>query len=166
MRNNFMHSNDPQKNLASALGRIPSGIYVLTLARDAIETGLLASWVQQCSFHPPMISFVIQRNRPIADLLTKDAVFTINILEESQTDMVAHFGKGFALEDDAFKELDIEREPPHGPILKEAHAYLRGKVLERIHAGDHDLFLSEVTAGCLLDEGQPMVHIRKNGMHY
>jgi flavin reductase (DIM6/NTAB) family NADH-FMN oxidoreductase RutF len=161
-----MSTNDPQKNLASALGRIPSGVFVLTLARDGVETGMLASWVQQCSFRPPMLTFVVQRGRAIADLLPKDAVFTLNILEAAQTDMIAHFGKGFTLAEDAFGGIDIERTAPHGPILKEALAYLHGKVVDRIPVGDHDLFLAEVTAGCLLDEGQPMVHVRKNGFHY
>jgi flavin reductase (DIM6/NTAB) family NADH-FMN oxidoreductase RutF len=161
-----MHSNDPHKHLASALGRLPSGLFILTLMRDAIETGMLASWVQQCAFHPPMISFVVQRGRAIVELLTKESVFTLNILEAAQTDMIAHFGKGFALHEEAFKELPIERKPPHGPILTEALAYLHGKVVDQIATGDHELFLAEVTAGTLLDEGQPMVHIRKNGMHY
>jgi flavin reductase (DIM6/NTAB) family NADH-FMN oxidoreductase RutF len=161
-----MQTGDPQKNLASALGRIPSGVYILTLACDGIETGMLASWVQQCSFKPPMISFVIQRGRPIADLLANDAVFTLNILEAAQTDMIAHFGKGFTLTDSAFHGLDIRNAMPHGPILQEAHAYLHAKVLDRMPAGDHELFLAEVTAGCLLDDSQPMVHIRKNGFHY
>src|SRR4051812_22060819 len=122
-----MQSTDPQKSLASALGRIPSGIFILTLARDSMETGMLASWVQQCSFHPPMISFVVQQGRPIADFLSKDAPFTINILEAAQTDMIAHFGKGFAPHEEAFKDIDIQRVAPHGPILEEAHAYLLGK---------------------------------------
>src|ERR1035438_7598819 len=145
-----MQTGDANKNLASALGRIPSGVFVLTLTRDGVETGMLASWVQQCSFRPPMISFVIQRGRPIADLLTKDAVFTLNVLEAAQTDMIAHFGKGFALTDDSFQDLDIQRDPEYGPILQEALAYLHGKVLDRIPVGDHDLFLAAVTAGRLL----------------
>jgi flavin reductase (DIM6/NTAB) family NADH-FMN oxidoreductase RutF len=161
-----MHSGDPHKNLGSALGRIPSGVFILTLARDGIETGLLASWVQQCSFRPPMITFVVQRGRPIAEFLTNNAVFTLNILEAAQTDMIAHFGKGFTLADDAFKDLDIQRAAPHGPILQEAHAYLHGMVLDCRPAGDHDLYLAEVTAGGLLDDSQPMVHVRKNGFHY
>ena len=111
-----MQTGDPHKNLATALGRIPSGVFILTLARDAIETGMLASWVQQCSFKPPMISFVVQRGRAIADLLTKDTVVTLNILEAAQTDMIAHFGKGFAPTDDAFQGIDIRRTEPHGPI--------------------------------------------------
>ena len=161
-----MQTADPHKSLGSALGRIPSGIFILTVAGDGVETGMLASWVQQCSFKPPLITFVVGRGRPIGSLLVKEAVFTLNILEAAQTDMIAHFGKGFALTDDAFVGLDIQRALPHGPILQEAHAYLHAKVVSMIAAGDHDLFLAEVTAGCQLDDGQPMVHIRRNGFHY
>ena len=161
-----MQTADPQKNLASALGRIPSGVFILTLARAGVETGMLTSWVQQCAFKPPMISFVIQRGRAIAELLPKGADCTLNILEAAQTDMIAHFGKGFTLTEDAFIGLDLQRVPPHGPILQEAHAYLHAKVVDCIPVGDHDLFLAEITAGCLLEEGQPMVHVRKNGLHY
>jgi flavin reductase (DIM6/NTAB) family NADH-FMN oxidoreductase RutF len=161
-----MHTADPHKNLASALGRIPSGVFILTVAQGGVETGMLASWVQQCAFKPPTISFVIQRGRAIADLLPTGADFTINILEAAQTDMIAHFGKGYTLQEDAFHNLDVERNPPHGPVLTESLAYLHAKVLDRIPVGDHDLYLAEVTAGALLEEGQPMVHVRKNGFHY
>jgi flavin reductase (DIM6/NTAB) family NADH-FMN oxidoreductase RutF len=161
-----MQTGDPHKSLAAALGRVPSGIFVLTLARDGIETGMLASWVQQCSFQPPLVTFAVQRGRAIARLLPNDAVVTLNILEANQTDMIAHFGKGFALTDDAFREIDIRRAEPHGPILTEAHAYLFVRVVSCMPTGDHDLYVGEVTAGSLLEEGQPMVHIRKNGLHY
>ncbi len=166
LREMLMQTSDPNKSLAAALGRIPSGVFILTATKDAVETGMLASWVQQCSFQPPLITFVLQRNRPIADLLNPGAAFTLNVLEAAQTDMIAHFGKGFALADNAFAGLDICRTPPHGPILSEAHAYLFGKVVERKPTGDHDLYIAEVTAGSLLEDGQPMVHIRKNGFHY
>ena len=167
-RDDSMQTGDPaQKKSGLRTGAcIPSGIFILTVARDGVETGMLASWVQQCSFHPPMLSFVVQRSRPIADFLGTDAGFTINILEAAQTDMIAHFGKGFTLQDDAFKDLSIRRAAPHGPILEEAHACLFGKVVNRIATGDHDLFLGEVIAGSVLEEGLPMVHIRKNGLHY
>jgi flavin reductase (DIM6/NTAB) family NADH-FMN oxidoreductase RutF len=160
-----MQSADPHKNLASALGRIPSGIFILTVSQGA-ETGMLASWVQQCSFKPPMISFAAQRGRAITELLGNGAAFTVNILEAAQTDMIAHFGKGFALGEPAFTDIEVQHELPYGPVLMEALAFLHAKVMSRTAAGDHDLFLAEVTAGRLLDEGQPMVHIRKNGFHY
>lgn len=161
-----MKTDDAGKQMMAALGRIPSGLFIVTLARDAVETGMLASWVQQCSFHPPLINLAMQRGRPIADLLPRGSRLTVNILESSQTDMIAHFGKGFALGDDAFRGLEVQRAPGRGPVLEEALAYIECQVADRIAAGDHELFIAEVVAGAVLDEGQPMVHVRKTGTHY
>jgi flavin reductase (DIM6/NTAB) family NADH-FMN oxidoreductase RutF len=161
-----MNPDDPHRQLAAALGRIPSGIYVLTVTRGPVETGLLASWVQQCSFEPPQVSVAIRPGREIAGLLERGSRFTLNILEASQTDMIVHFGRGFALTQDAFAGLEVRRDPQKGPVLTEALAYLECEVVGRFGAGDHDLFVGRVLAGELLDEGQPMVHIRKNGLHY
>ena len=161
-----MRNEDPEKQLAAALGRITSGLFVLTLKCDQIETGMLASWVQQCSFQPPRISVAINPDRPIASLLQRQSLFTLNILESDQTDMIVHFGRGFPLEDDAFRQLEIERGGPGGPVLSEALAALECRVVDRFAAGDHDLFVAEVLAGRLLGDGQPMAHFRKNGFHY
>ena len=161
-----MKIDDPDKQLAAALGRVVSGIYVLTVKGDQAETGMLASWVQQCSFRPPLITVAVQPNRPIATLFTGEATFTLNVLDDGQTDMIVHFGRGFALADDAFKGLDVQRGGPGGPILAESLAVLECRMVGRHSAGDHDLIIGAVTAGRLLTEGHPMVHIRKNGFHY
>ena len=161
-----MKPDTPAQHLAAALGRIPSGIFVLTAADDGRETGMLASWVQQCSFRPPRVSIAVQGGREIVRRLAPGTRFILNILESSQTDMVAHFGKGFAPDEDAFAGLSVEREPGRGAVLAEALAFLECEVVQRVPAGDHDLFIAEVRAGRLLDDGQPMVHIRKNGLHY
>ncbi len=161
-----MKTDDPEKQLASALGRVASGIYVLTVKRAEVETGMLASWVQQCSFHPPQITLAINPQRPIATLLEKQAPFTLNILDSDQTDMIVHFGRGFPLQEDAFKGLEVDRSGPGGPVLAETLAVLECQIVERLSAGDHDLVIAQIVAGRLLGEGQPMVHIRKNGFHY
>ena len=161
-----MKPDDPLFPLASALGRIPSGLFILTVAQGGVETGMLASWVQQCSFDPPQVSVAIRPGREIVSLLGEGATFTLNLLEASQTDMIVHFGRGFALGQDAFAGLDVRREPPRGPVLAEALGFLECRVVGRVSAGDHDLFLGRVVAGAIMDEGQPMVHIRKNGLHY
>jgi flavin reductase (DIM6/NTAB) family NADH-FMN oxidoreductase RutF len=127
---------------------------------------MLASWVQQCSFEPPQVSVAIRSDREIVALLGEGSAFTLNILEAAQTDMIVHFGRGFSLAQDAFTGLDVRREPGTGPVLNEALGYLECQVVGRCNAGDHDLVFGRVLAGALLDEGQPMVHIRKNGLHY
>jgi len=150
----------------AALGRIPSGLFVLTLQRDEIETGMLASWVQQCSFSPPQISLALQRERDFARLLTSGSTFTVNILDDTQTDMIVHFGRGFELTEPAFTDLEVLRGESNGPVLAEALAYLTCEVAGRCFGGDHDLFVGKVIGGRLLSEGHPMVHLRKSGHHY
>ncbi|MCI0379033.1 MAG: flavin reductase family protein [Gemmataceae bacterium] len=161
-----MKPDDPDKHLAAALGKVPSGIFVLTIAQNGMETGMLGSWVQQCSFEPPLITMAIRRDREISALFGKGQNITLNILEEGQTDMIVHFGKGFGLNEEAFNGLEILRGGPGGPVLAEALAVLECQIVDRFAAGDHDLFLGKVMSGRLLDEGHPMVHVRKNGFHY
>ncbi len=157
---------DPQRSLSVALGRVPSGVFVVTACHDGAETGMLASWVQQCSFEPPQLTLAVKRGRFLADWLTSGAHFTVNILDDTQTDMIGHFGRGFEPEQPAFHGLEIERRSEGAPLLQEALGYLDCRVVHRCQAGDHDLFIAQIDAGAILNEGRPMVHIRKSGMHY
>lgn len=161
-----MSSGDAHRQLAAALGRIPSGLFVLTASHGDAETGMLASWVQQCSFDPPQISVALRRDRAITHWLHEEALFLVNILDVSQADMLIHFGRGFGLEEPAFEGLEIDRSATGLPILREALAALECRVAGRFPAGDHDLFLGRVLDGQVFGEGQPMVHVRKSGFHY
>jgi flavin reductase (DIM6/NTAB) family NADH-FMN oxidoreductase RutF len=161
-----MQTSDWQKQLFAALGRVPSGLFILTASRGNEETGLLTSWVQQCSFQPPLISVAIKRGRWLADWLAEGTSFSLNILDESQTDMIGHFGRGFNRGEAALAGLEVERRRDGAPILSETLGYLDCRPVSRHPTGDHDLFVCEVVAGRLLDDGRPMIHIRKSGGHY
>ncbi len=161
-----MSDLDPEKQLAAALGRIPSGLFIVTVQEGTRETGLLASFVQQCSFHPPLVNMAVKKNRPVLDWLTPGKVFTINILDDTQTDMIAHFGRGFGLDESPFEELDVERTADSGAILRDCVAYLNVRLWEKFETGDHEMLIVEVVAGRVLAEAHPMVHVRKSGMHY
>jgi flavin reductase (DIM6/NTAB) family NADH-FMN oxidoreductase RutF len=160
-----MSESDRGKPWAGALGRVPSGLFVVTARSGEQETGMLASWVQQCSFDPPQVSVAVRRDREVIAWLTPGAPLTVNVLDATQTDMIVHFGRGFPLGAPAFEGLDVER-PNGAPVLSDALAYLECRVVERLPAGDHDLFIAQVVGGRVLSEGQPMVHVRKSGLHY
>lgn len=154
------------RQLFAALGRIPSGLFILTARRGAQETGVLVSWVQQCAFDPPHVSVVLRRGRPIDSWLLPGTRFILNILDDSQTDMVAHFGRGFELDEPAFVGLEVERHDSQAPILSESLAFLHCQVAGRCPVGEHDLLIAQVFDGRVLNEGHPLVHIRKSGAHY
>jgi flavin reductase (DIM6/NTAB) family NADH-FMN oxidoreductase RutF len=151
---------------AQALGRVPSGLFVLTVRGPAGETGMLASWVQQCSFDPPQLTAAVRKDRFVLGWLSDGARFGVNILPEGAKALVAHFGKGFEAGEPAFTGLKVERHPGTAPVLLDAHAWLDCRVAGRFDAGDHVLILGRVVGGRVLHEGKPTTHIRKNGLHY
>src|SRR5262249_44140844 len=128
-----MSDGDGRRALAQALGRVPSGLFVVTVRHDGDETGLLASWVQQCSFEPPQWgasaprqgSVCLRRGRAITSWLADGAAFTVNVLGEGQTALVRHFGRGFDPGEEAFSGLPLVERPDGGaPVLADALAYL------------------------------------------
>lgn len=153
-------------SLAAALGRVPSGLYVLTAGTGAAETGMLASWVQQCSFDPPQVTVAVNTQREVLEALTIGAPFVLNVLPEGGKALVAYFGKGFATGEPAFTGLDVRRDSDAPPVLLAAHAYLVCRVAARVEAGDHALLIARVEAGAVLHDGKPTVHVRKNGLRY
>jgi flavin reductase (DIM6/NTAB) family NADH-FMN oxidoreductase RutF len=160
-----MNSPDDE-SLVAALGRIPSGLFVLTARQGESETGMLASWAQQCSFEPPQVSVAIRKGRYILDWLMDEATFVLNIIPEGGKALIAHFGKGFAPHEAAFEGLAVRRNGENPPVILASHAYLECRVTTRVDAGDHVLVIGRVVAGAVLTPGEPIVHVRKNGLRY
>ena len=154
------------KDLAAALGRVPSGLFILTVGQGPQATGMLVSWVQQCSFYPPQVSVAVRRERGITGLLADDAPFVLNQLAADQSKLLRHFGKGIAPGESAFDGL-LTTTSSHGiRVLLDALCHLDCRVTGRQSAGDHDLVIGRVVAGRLHSELGPYVHIRKNGLNY
>ena len=154
-------ANETEKSLAAALGHVPSGLFILTARHGSNETGMLASWVQQCSFQPPQVTVAVNKERFILEWLADGMPFTINVISEGQINLKKHFGRGFAPGEPAFHGLEVTHTGTGAAILKEAHAYLDCRVAARVDAGDHVLVIGEVVGGAVLHEGKPSVHVRK-----
>ncbi|MDX2035105.1 MAG: flavin reductase family protein [Isosphaeraceae bacterium] len=163
---------DIAHDLNHALGRIPSGIFILTVSDPSggRGTGMLASWVQQAGFSPPMLTVALGRDRFVRDWIRASGRFALNQVRAGDKSLVKHFGRGFAPDADAFEGLALFEPSASGapPILGDALAYLvvepRGEV--DVAGTDHVVVLGEVVDGRLLSEGDPMTHIRKVGSHY
>ena len=83
------------KSFDPVLGRVPSGVFILTIGTGARSTGMLTSWVMQAAFEPPMVSVAVKLGRYVCDWLTAGEPFVLNLVGESQKQFLKHFGKGF-----------------------------------------------------------------------
>ena len=66
---------DEKKKKRLAIGHIPSGLFIVCAKDDEKIDGYLASWVQQVSFDPLLISLAIKPGRPVYDLIINGGVF-------------------------------------------------------------------------------------------
>ena len=153
--------------LGQALGRIPSGLYILTVRQGDRATGLLASWVQQAGFDPPMLTVAVQRDRFVAGWVEATGRFTLNQLAVGSKGLIRHFSRGFDADTPAFDGLELRDDARGGPVLAAALGYLDAEVVGQLAEGDHRIFLARVVAGALLDPtAEPFQHVRLNGFHY
>jgi flavin reductase (DIM6/NTAB) family NADH-FMN oxidoreductase RutF len=152
-------------DFAAVLGRVPSGIFILTARHGGRETGMLASWVMQAGFEPPMLTVAVNRKRYLVDWLASGGPFVMNLVGESQNQFLKHFGKGFEPDEPAFNGLSIERVNEL-PVLADAVGFLICTPTGHVDSGDHRVVLARIDSGRLLHDEPPMVHVRKNGLKY
>lgn len=164
-------SSAPEADDAGAVfGRTPSGIWILTARSESgAETGVLVSWVQQASFVPLQATIAVQKKRFLHDWFSEQPYVALNLVAEGQKHFLRHFGKGFGPDEPAFENLDLERTPQGVPALAGALGWVEVRVINHLEAGDHLIYLAELTAGGRgpdFDDQRPMVHVRKNARTY
>jgi flavin reductase (DIM6/NTAB) family NADH-FMN oxidoreductase RutF len=153
--------------LAQALGRVPSGLFILTMRRPTCDTGLLVSWVQQAGFDPPMLTVALRRDRLAAEWLVPSGRFVLNQIAAGSKRLLRHFARGFAADEPAFDGLALGPPIAGGPVLADALSYLDAEVVAHLEASDHRILLARVLGGAMLqEEAEPMLHVRHSGLHY
>jgi len=156
---------EERERIAPVLGKIASGLYVATAAIGERPVGMLCSFVEQCSFEPPMISIAVGAGRPLLPVLEGHGLFGLHILSKQNGDLLKAFSRPDVA--DPF-EGQPQTENLFGiPQLASAWGFLACKVAGKLASGDHTLFIAEVFDGSLQHPGQEAnVRIRSNGFRY
>ena len=154
------------EGIATALGRIPSGLFVIRWRLDGVDRTMLASWVMQAGFSPPAVSVAVAPTRELVAAIDRGIPFVVNILGESQRGLLSRFGKPANPGEDPFAGLDTLRTPGGTAALAAAAGWIECRGTGQAAAGDHLVVVAEVVGGDSGSAGQPLVHVRKNGLRY
>jgi flavin reductase (DIM6/NTAB) family NADH-FMN oxidoreductase RutF len=65
-----------------------------------------------------------------------------------------------------FDGLRLRSAKSGSPILLDALAWIDCRIVGRHDTGDHAVLFGEVVEGEVLRDGEPYVHLRKNGLSY
>jgi flavin reductase (DIM6/NTAB) family NADH-FMN oxidoreductase RutF len=161
--------NDPAKvdAVAKALGRIPSGLFVVTARRGEEETSFLASWVMQAGFAPPAVTVGVGQTRPArAFMEPAGARFAISVIGADERRKLGPFFKPVGADPGALDALAVDRTPGGLAVVRGCLAWLECVTLRAMLSGDHVIVLGEVTRAVQARSGDPTVHVRPNGLDY
>ena len=156
----------PVSPIALALGRIPSGLFIVTTQRGEQPVGFLGSFVMQVGFAPPTLSVAVGRERPHLADMRRTGRFALSILDPRSRGALAQFLRRFPEGESPFHGLPVQKTASGLTVLGDALAWIDCKVVGEFPTGDHVAIFGEVVGGALLREGEPSTHVRKNGLAY
>ncbi len=152
-----------QKVWINAFGKMTYGIYVLTSCHRQQVNGMIASWVSQVSYDPPLMMVAVHTRRYSHRLIEKGRCFALHVLANTRTDFLARF-KG-ADPNAKFASVDWRPGKTGCPILSDCLAYLECKLKAQFQPGNHTLFIGEVLDAGGFARGVPLTTLDYNGVY-
>lgn len=151
---------------ARALGRIPSGLFIVTTLDGDRPVGFLGSFVMQTGFAPPTVCVAVGKARGPLAAMRAHGHFALSVLDPESRGLMTPFFKPPAEGATPFDDLDVTRTAAGCPVLAGSLAWMGLKLVGEHDVGDHNVLFGEVTEGAVLREGDPQIHLRKNGLSY
>lgn len=134
----------------NAMGKFATGVTVVTTEVDDEPHGMTANAFMSVSLTPKLVLISIGERARMLDKIKSSGKFAVNILAANQQEVSMLFAgqmkESHAIEFDWMDEL---------PVIKQALANITCKVHSQHVAGDHTLFIGEVS-NVVLREGEPL----------
>lgn len=135
-----------------AMGKFATGITIVSMNDEGKNIGMTVNAFMSISLNPKLIAVSIDESASMYDKLNNTEKFGISILKEDQQDLSMIFAR------QKEKDREIEFVDLDGvPVLKDALATLSCKVINKVKAGDHLIYIAEVT-DLTIDEGSPILY--------
>lgn len=135
----------------------PAGVTIVTVKSGDEVHGVTVSAFASVSPSPPLISVIIDHRGFSHTLLERsDAVFAVNFLNETQTDLSNRFAWS---KEDRFAQGRWHTAVTGAPVLEDALAWVDCTMYSRHTAGTHTIYIGEVQASHVLgDAHKPLVY--------
>ena len=152
------------------LWKMPSGLYVVG-STDGGErrNGMTLNWTTQLGSDPKLLGIAVEREAFTHELITAGGVFSLNLLDREDRQIVRKFTKPVEV-DLAAKTLNgfpFHDGKSGAPILDQAIAFLDCEVRQSVDTGGHTLFIGEIIdSGFQKDEDTEILRIEDTRMNY
>jgi flavin reductase (DIM6/NTAB) family NADH-FMN oxidoreductase RutF len=150
----------------TVLRHFPYGMYAVTVMSEGEDHGMLANWVMQAAFTPPMLVVALENDSKSLPMIRDARAFIVNVLAAGQRELAAQLGRSSRHQPYKLHTVPARPAPVTGaPILTEGLGWLECRLVATMPSGDHTLVLGEVVEAGLEREGQVLT-LGETGMKY
>lgn len=150
-----------------AIGRIPSGLFIVTTRVNEQIEAFIASWVMQISFEPLLIAVAMKDDRPVYQAISQHKAYCINIVDDNHTQILKPFWHGYDSDHPPFDQLDHTISSLGNVILSDCLAAIEMELVDIQKPGDHQLVIGKVQQSQIIKEkNKPKIHLRSSGLSY
>ena len=140
------------REFRNACGRFATGITIVSTEVDGEIHGMTANGFMSVSLEPPLILVSVGKKARSHDLIAQSMSYGVSVLTEDQEAYSNHFAGR------PDENLEIPWETLDGnPVIKGTLAQISAKVVDAHEAGDHTLYIAEVTS-FNYGEGRPVLY--------
>lgn len=133
------------EQLRLVMRSVPSPIVVVTAVYDQEAWGITLGSFTSVSLDPPLISFNVARQSRMHDILSLATQYAVHLLGSEDVPLSSRFSDPTRSADTQFDGLRHEVSSNGLPLLQETIGILLCKPFARHEAGDHSLFIGQVT---------------------
>jgi flavin reductase (DIM6/NTAB) family NADH-FMN oxidoreductase RutF len=151
------------KDLHMSLTHMTYGIYVLTTRFENTINGMIASWVSQVSYEPPLVMAAIHPNRYTHELLTRSGHFALHILAREQKELLSRFKDPHP--ERKFASLAWSDGVTGCPVLADCIGCLECRTTQTLAPGNHTLFVGEVVGAVFNAQRTPLSTLEYEGAY-
>lgn len=158
--NNKPVTAQPDRGAAirQALYRISYGLYIISAQAEGRDNGQCANTCFQITADPARLAIGINKLNFTHELIQKSGKFGVSVLNQTGHDYARGFGYRTGRDVDKFDGVAVHRGESGVLLLNDALVTMEATVMGQLDAGTHTLFLADVTAGEILQEGDPMTY--------
>ena len=135
-----------------AMGKFATGITVVTVDYENEIMGMTVNAFMSVSLDPKLIAISIDESASMYDILQETKKFGVSILTKNQKDLSMIFAK--QIEED--REVNFLQQDGI-PVIEDSFVTLSCHVQDMIKAGDHMIFIAEVSE-IVINEGEPLAY--------
>src|SRR3954447_14684130 len=149
---------DARATFEALVGDLEYPMFIVTAMAGEEPLGCLIGFATQTSIDPPRFAVCLSHKNRTYRRGRHAPALGVHCVPADAGDLAELFGGETGDEVDKFARTAWHAGPEGVPVLERCTNWFAGRVLARLDAGDHDVFLLEPVAGAAGDEAEFTFH--------